>query len=76
MCFVLYLLPSVFVYPGNMCRFSSKNLIKGSFINHVDRAGGGGVPKKPCLSTWGREGLEACPHCLWMTANKKVRCEA
>ena len=27
-------------------------------------------PKKPCLSTWGKEGLEACPHgqkCLMAT---------
>ena len=37
------------------------NYDMGSFINHVDRAGGGGFLEKPCLSTWGREGLEACP---------------
>ena len=29
----------------------------GSFINHVDRVGGGGFPKKPCLSTWGEGGV-------------------
>ena len=36
---------------------STENCHLGSFINHVGRAGGGGFPEKPCLSTWGEGGV-------------------